>query len=866
MIMSNLVDYSLQLGAFALEADFLDAKQFSAALSAWAETPSKPLTEVMLSQNLIQADDLSLLQALWLQQRKEEGTTRFQSLKVIGTGGLGTVSEVRDLQLDRSVALKEMRPHLFRDPISLHRFLNEAEITGSLEHPSIVPVYSAGLHPNGVPYYAMRLLRGKNLKQVVEEYHLETSDHLRFEGIAFRRLLGNLMDVCKAIDFAHRKGIVHRDLKPANIVVGEQGETMVVDWGLARRLSSPTEDASLAATPQDQSGSIAGVTSPGSLIGTIAYMSPEQAKAENQQIGIPSDVFNLGATLYFMLTGKAPYRGKEIDEILVKAKACDFATPRSLNHAIPKPLTAICLKAMSKNPEDRYASAAALYSDLECWMALESISVLGESFSERIARTMRKHRALTQVLLGCGAVLLLAISLFSWSLMKQINITNNAKRKIEKLYEEKTALANQEEATRVLADQQGKLALDTLRSVVLRIQRSLSKINAAQEVRKGLLETSLQGLDKVAASLENRVDVNRTTMLANKDLGMIYLLVGDRDGQNATTRSLKHLNVASRIARQIVEANSSTDGLRDLSIAEESCGDVHLERGEFELAMSAYQRALEASQKMATLSPHDPLVRRDQAFGWEKIGDVHMKKGDFDEALGCFLQSYELYETNWKEMPDKGTFARDLTVGLQKLGGIYEQQKKWDIAGQNFRRGLEVIGAVEKSSPDVFQPRDRSILLNRLGAVLLEQDDLAMALTSFSESKAIAEAILQSSPDSLQAQRDLSFSLSYLGKTAFRSEDWSQAEEYYLRSLTFREAIAESDRLNFASQIDLADALVQLAQVEIKRGLPAGLARMRSAITLIESLDSKAVEDSIEARKLLDEAKEAISESVSGAP
>ncbi len=146
-VMSHLVDYSLQLGAFALEADFLDAKQFSTAMSVWAETPSRSLTEVMLAQELIRAEDLSLLQALWLQQRQDEATTRYGMRKIIGEGGLGTVSEVEDVPLDRSVALKEMRPHLLGDPVSFQRFLNEAEITGSLEHLRLFRCIQQGFIP-----------------------------------------------------------------------------------------------------------------------------------------------------------------------------------------------------------------------------------------------------------------------------------------------------------------------------------------------------------------------------------------------------------------------------------------------------------------------------------------------------------------------------------------------------------------------------------------------------------------------------------------------------------------------------------------------------------------------------------------------
>ena len=242
---------------------------------------------------------------------------RFRVVRPHARGGLGAVFVALDSELHREVALKQILDHHADDPASRQRFLLEAEITGGLEHPGIVPVYGLGMYGDGRPYYAMRLIRGDTLKEAIERFHgdeaLKNDEGLR--SLELRKLLRRFLDVCNAIDYAHGRGVLHRDIKPANIVVGKYGETLVVHWGLAKATGrSDPEAGERTLTPSSASGSVE--TLPGSAMGTPAYMSPEQAAGELDRLGPASDVYSLGATLYCLLTGKAPFEGDDVGVLL----------------------------------------------------------------------------------------------------------------------------------------------------------------------------------------------------------------------------------------------------------------------------------------------------------------------------------------------------------------------------------------------------------------------------------------------------------------------------------------------------------------------------------------------------------------------
>jgi WD40 repeat protein/serine/threonine protein kinase len=321
---------------------------------------------------------------------------RFRILRPYARGGVGQVFVALDEELHREVALKEIQLQHADHPDYRARFLREAEITGGLEHPGIVPIYGLGQYADGRPFYAMRLIKGDNLKSAIERFHQTGFPDNGARLFALRQLLGRFLDVCNALAYAHSRGVLHRDLKPGNIMLGPYGETLVVDWGLAKPLDNAcdTHEPTSADRPITLSSVSAGTpTETGQAVGTLEFMSPEQAAGRLDQIGPASDVYSLGATLYALLTNQAAFNRHDENAVQKVLKGY-FPPPSQITRHIPRPLDAICLKAMALKPEDRYPSPRELANDLERWLADEPVSAYPESVPTRVARWTRKHQAL----------------------------------------------------------------------------------------------------------------------------------------------------------------------------------------------------------------------------------------------------------------------------------------------------------------------------------------------------------------------------------------------------------------------------------------------------------------------------------------
>lgn len=358
---------------------------------------------------------------------------RYQFREVHATGGLGRVWRVRDAVVDREIAIKELRPELLAHRQLVKRFLREAKLTAKLEHPNIVPVYD--LFPGterSRPFYSMRFLRGITMQAAIRKFYRDPDSHPE-RSIAFRQMLANLVSICNAVAYAHSRGIVHRDLKPSNVVLGAYGEILLIDWGLAKRIRNVGDstlegedsvDNYLPFTAEEQSDSQK--THPQALIGTPAFMAPEQAAGGGAHLGTATDVYGLGTILFSILTGSPPHRRRPNESINdARARILSGPTPRvdELHSDAPQSLVEICAKAMAMKPADRYSDPKALGRELLRWLAGEPVDAFREPWMVRFRRWMLRHRFWTQF---TAAILLLVFGIIAttaavtWSTANQL--------------------------------------------------------------------------------------------------------------------------------------------------------------------------------------------------------------------------------------------------------------------------------------------------------------------------------------------------------------------------------------------------------------------------------------------------------------
>ncbi len=370
-----------------------------------AATPAGAAPDAQLETQAVTADDVPAVT-----RRTGLPTVSRDVYRIdgeLGRGGMGRVLRARDLRVDRVVAIKEaLSPS--RDLAA--RFEREALITARLQHPAIIPVYECGQWPNGEPFYAMKLVAGQPLDRAIAGAK---------DFAARVALLPHVIAVCEALAYAHDRGIIHRDLKPGNVLCGDYGETVVVDWGLAKDLSTGEAAATGEAAPAAPD-----MTRLGSAIGTPAYMAPEQARGE--ELDTRADVYALGAMLYHVLAGAAPYhRSKSAQEVIEAVMASKPPAPlAALAPGAPRELVAIAERAMAASIDARYPSAAELAADLRRFEAGQVVSAHRYSLGEMVRRWIRRHRAA----LIAAAAIVVAIGVVAVVMVRQVIQARDAAR------------------------------------------------------------------------------------------------------------------------------------------------------------------------------------------------------------------------------------------------------------------------------------------------------------------------------------------------------------------------------------------------------------------------------------------------------
>jgi serine/threonine-protein kinase len=765
---------------------------------------------------------------------------RFRILHKHAEGGLGAVFVAHDEELHRQVALKEIKEKYADQPQSRSRFLLEAEVTGGLEHPGIVPVYGLGCYPDGRPYYAMRFIKGDSLADAIRRFHA-AEDGKRDPGersLAFRELLGRFVDACNALAYAHARGILHRDVKPHNIMLGNYGETLVVDWGLAKVIGHQEGIAgSDEGTLRPFSGGETAPTQAGDVMGTPTYMSPEQAAGRLDLLGPASDIYSLGATVYALLTGKAPFAGSDKGELLERVQRGHWLPPRQVKPDVPAALEAICRKAMALKPEDRYPSALALAAEVEHWLADEPVAAYPEPWLARLGRWGRRHRAVVAAAAALLLTVLVAL-LVSSILIRQRERAAQAARQ-------------QAEAQRDRADHNLRLVRDVVDNTVTKIAGNprLKQANFHQ-LRHELLEylvplyedfVKQRGNDselEVArgqawgslANLRNEMGEKESACSDYEQMRAIFaqlvadfpavpqyrlelarshqhlgILLRDLD-KRADAESALHeaLNIQAQLARDFP---SVPQYRQDLATSHNDLGLLLRDLGKRPDAETAFREALKLQAQLAQDFPAVPEYRLELATSNNNLSLLLHDLGKRADAESASREALRLRAQLAQDFPAMPQYRQDLARSHFNLGLLLNDLGKRAEAETASREALKILAQLVQDFPAVPQYRlELAKSHNNLGKLLAALGKRAEAETASRESLKIVMQLAQDFPAVLPYRQELANSHNSLGMLLATLGKRAEAETAYREALKIRTQLAHDFPAVLQYRLELANS------------------------------------------------------------
>jgi tetratricopeptide (TPR) repeat protein len=764
--------------------------------------------------------------------------SRFRPLRPLGRGGLGEVHVALDEELHREVALKEVQARFLGDPDSVRRFVREAEVTGRLEHPGVVPVYGLGAYPDGRPYYAMRLIRGESLESAIQRFH-EADRPGRDAGersLSFRTLLSRFVAVCNAVAYAHSRGVLHRDLKPANVMLGPFGETLVIDWGLAKVLPG-TPSGPEGAAPASPSSGDALLTDPGVLAGTPAYMSPEQAAGDQAAVGPTSDVYALGAILYAVLTGQAPFRSQLV-AILAEVQQGAFVPPQRIKTGVPRALAAICLKAMALSPSDRYATATELAADVERWFSDEPVLAYREPLMERARRWGRRHRTLVAslgvLLLTTTAALAVGLLLVQREQRRTadalVRVTEEQQRTEEQRRRTEQALAQvQEEKGRTeqalersrtaerSAAQQRRVALHTVRAVVGDILVRLKDRPDTQQLRKDLLGRAAEGLREVERTADTAQAADHAAIRIALELGDIYLDLDDGGTERAERQYETALVQARRAGK---EAPQDGELQRDVADALIKLGLLRLRQRQPDDALKALTEAEEILRRRFEADRRDGAAERDLAVSLAELASAFAEQGDRQAALRACTDAVDVFRRRRDAEPSGVQARNELAVALVKLGDVrFFLFRRREEARKEYEEGEAIAREVLRGQAnDLRAQRILAVALERRAYTFAGHDDTAAARRLFQEDRDLRRSLADADSGNALARRELAVAQEWLGTAALLLGDLDAARLEYEASAATRRRLAEADRNSVLAQGDRLMSCRKLGLLALQTG------------------------------------------------
>jgi len=710
---------------------------------------------------------------------------RYERGEEIAHGGIGRVLSAWDGELDRPIAVKEL---LAPSPERARRFEREVRITARLQHPAIIGLLEGGRWPSGEPFFTMKRVEGKPLDEAIAER--TTLD----ERLA---LLPHAIATAEALAYAHAQRIIHRDLKPANVLVGSYGETVVIDWGLAKDLSKPSEsDDAGKNTPTTNDPQL---TALGAALGTPAYMAPEQAS------GLPvderADVYSLGAMLYHLLSGARPYHdtgASTASQLLQKVltgppKRLDELEPRA-----PTDLLAIVSKAMARRPERRYADAGEIADELKRFQTGKLVAAYDYSKSDLLRRWIARHRAAVSVAVVMLSVLAVVAVASVWRITRERDAA-----------EEQRAIADQQ---RGLAERDREKVEDLLDFMLVDLKEKLDplgKLALLEEVANKAQEYYL-----ARPPSSDRPDEARRRALAHKNLGDVLFDQGHLD----RARSEYASGVA--IAQRLVERDPTEPSSQFLlATNHQKLGRALREQGKYAEAMEHLRSSLAIARKLVERHPDALPAQMCLGKSHYALGEALAAAGKTEAALTEHRAGLEVAQKLASQHPDDSDVAESLLLHHTRLAVLLEAQGELDDALAHYQTALDMSQQlVARDATNVRWQRKLAMNQINVGDVLKSKGDVEAANEQYRKAMLTSELLARQDPLNADRQRDLSLAHERLGGTARLLGDLSSSLEHYRAALSIAEELAKLETTSVTAHNDLARYALHVGMVLRAKG------------------------------------------------
>ena len=852
------VDRNLLFGLLALQNNFVDQSQLVAAFSTWVVDKSKSLDAILVDrgdigeplrvllnhlvdkhierndksvqgslaslssvshvrQLLMSIDDSELKKSLAAIPVVEDpyktysiatyngsGGLRFQIRRPLGRGGLGVVSVAHDRELNREVALKEIREDQSHNETMRRKFLVEAEITGNLEHPGIVPVYGLGTQADGRPYYAMRFIRGDNLGVHIKQFHSRVRQGLEpYDGSELRGLLRRFLDICDAIGYAHSRGVLHRDLKPGNVMLGRYGETLVVDWGLAKpkgasdQITSGSSDSIIDPKLSDYDA-----TRLGSALGTPAYAPPEQMGGKHSAVSERSDVYGLGAILYELLCDSPPASGANIEEVVSRILRGDIPAPRKKMPIVPVALSAICMKALSLSPGDRYPSTTTLMKDVEAWLDDLPVQACPDGVVSNAGRVLRKNKgAAISATIGVFALAIVS-GLYAW-VANGLRSTAETEKGIA-IVERQTAIEERNEAKkqRERADRHFLQARQSVDRFLTNVSQDPQlALDGFQNLRKRLLADALEYYEKFRSENQSDESFWQEMLEANRRVAMICESLGQYE------EGLRAYEQASSDLEKRLKLDSSTQ--------------LRLDWAENELLRSRLLSSLgkDTDANSVAIAVNEYLKRqtfdrselqrynRIFASSYDQIAKLANRRIDRPEAARAIAESILLRETDAAENPSPATamaLANSRIISIRALA----EQRNFEVAISVYQSVLSDLEKLGDQVDGTSLLAERADVSHLLAVAYGGRSEIALAQEYFQKAVELREELVART-SVLSFQMDLAKSFSDLSEVLKIADKKEESEVMWARSLQLSETLARYHRQLPEVQTQFAESLLR---------------------------------------------------------